>query len=144
RDLVEDRLELLLGRLPGRPPPAPARHRVRDRVARPPGSVGELEEIGAGVGAAVEVTGLDAAGGSGIARRRDGGEGEYDADRGLSHDHLLSWPEDPRLIPQPPRARQKFTPADYNSGSHFLRRLIMRATLAAIVAAVAALSFASR
>src|SRR5262249_41190729 len=60
RDLVEDVLEPLLGRLTGLPAPAPSRHRCRDRILRAPRTVGERKQIAAGLGRAIESGGIDA------------------------------------------------------------------------------------
>ena len=58
--LFEDVAETLLVDLAGLPSPAPSLHRRRDRVGGPPGAVGELEEIAARIGGAIEIGALDA------------------------------------------------------------------------------------
>ena len=58
--LFEDVAELFLGRLAGGPAPAPARHRSGESDSRRASAVGEVEEIGARIDLAIDVSDLHA------------------------------------------------------------------------------------
>jgi hypothetical protein len=85
--LVEDHLELVLRRLPGRPAAAPPDHGRRDRVLPAPAAVAEREEVRAGAHGAVEVVRVDAADGRLLGREDDGVGGEDDGGEQRDQSH---------------------------------------------------------
>jgi hypothetical protein len=87
RHLVEDRLQLVLGRLPRRPAPAPARHRGGDRIGGPPGAVRIVVEVAARIDALIHVAHVHAAQMIRVAERRRAPQRQKQQDPHASHVH---------------------------------------------------------